>query len=83
MVAATINKDFKPQALTVFNGGQVVNKLEVKVMADYEGLILARQESESDECTTCPYKGMECENQCMEIELHYNPWIQSHYTKGR
>lgn len=37
-------------------------------MNDYEYLILQRQEDESDECSTCPYKGVNtCRNQCMRI----------------
>lgn len=35
---------------------------------DYEYLILEMQESEDDECMTCPYKGDKYKNQCMEIE---------------
>ena len=35
--------------------------------ADYEGLILARQESDADEYSTCEFKGEACESQCMEI----------------
>ena len=39
---------------------------------DYEEMILARQESEADDCTDCEYKG-NCHNQCMEIHCVYNP----------
>ena len=39
---------------------------------DHEDLILARQESEADDCTTCEYR-TRCRNQCMETEEHYNP----------
>lgn len=42
-------------------------------MESYEDLILDHQESEYDECTECPYKGDACNNQCMEIEIQYNP----------
>lgn len=42
-------------------------------MTDYEEMILKSQESEEDECATCPYKGDKCNNQCMRIEKHYNP----------
>lgn len=42
---------------------------------DYEELILDCQESEDDECITCPYKGNKYNNQCMRIEKHYNPYI--------
>jgi hypothetical protein len=35
---------------------------------DWEELILARQESEADDCTNCPYKGEKCRNQCTEGE---------------
>ena len=34
---------------------------------DYENMILARQDSEADDCTRCPYKG-HYDNQCMRIE---------------
>lgn len=41
----------------------------------YEELILERQENtETDECRNCPYKGVEtCRNQCMEEKTVYNP----------
>lgn len=33
---------------------------------DYEDMILARQEDyDSDDCSSCPYKGAACNNQCM------------------
>ena len=44
---------------------------EIK-MFDIEEMILERQESIADECHNCPYKG-KCNNQCMEVEEHYNP----------
>ena len=44
-------------------------------MYDMEEMILERQESEFDECHNCPYKG-KCNNQCMEVEEHYNPNLQ-------
>lgn len=35
-------------------------------MESYEDLILARQEDDfSDDCSSCPYKGAACDNQCM------------------
>lgn len=40
---------------------------------DYENLILASQDSEDDDCRTCPYRGTACRSQCMAIEEHYNP----------
>ena len=33
---------------------------------DYEDLILARQENEEDECSSCEFKN-KCRQQCMEI----------------
>ena len=44
-------------------------------MKDYEDLILESQESESDECTTCPYRETACNNQCLRVDYHYNPLI--------
>lgn len=44
-------------------------------MKDYEDLILESQESENDECSTCPYRGTACNNQCLRVEYHYNPLI--------
>ena len=41
-------------------------------MFDIEDMILERQESIEDECHNCPHKG-KCNNQCMEVEEHYNP----------
>lgn len=36
---------------------------------DYEGAILAKQEAICDECSDCPYAGVDtCKNQCMEEE---------------
>lgn len=45
---------------------------------DYEYLILANcdVDNTTDECTTCPYKGESCKNQCMEIIEVFNPYIQ-------
>lgn len=37
-------------------------------MHDYENAILSRQESEADDCATCPYKGTTCKNQCERVE---------------
>ena len=52
-------------------------------MIDYEDLILERQESEADECATCPHKVMECNNQCMEIEWHSNPFVSRYLATRR
>ena len=46
-------------------------------MIDYEYMILQQQESESDECRTCPNKGSNCRNQCMEI--HEGPRLEEVY----
>lgn len=35
---------------------------------DYEEAILAKQESEADDCTNCPYKH-NCDNQCLQSNL--------------
>ena len=48
------------------------NQQEEIKMFDIEEMILERQESIADECHNCPYKG-KCNNQCMEVEEHYNP----------
>lgn len=41
---------------------------------DYEEMILERQESDGNDCSSCPYAGIHtCRNQCMEIEEHWNP----------
>ena len=37
-----------------------------------EEMILERQESITDYCHACSYKE-KCNNQCMEVEEHYNP----------
>lgn len=46
---------------------------------DFEYLILnnSDEDNTADECTTCPYKGESCNNQCEEITEIYNPYIQS------
>lgn len=46
-----------------------------RTMSDYEGAILSRQESEKELCRHCEHKGSACNNQCMEIEFHFNPNI--------
>ena len=49
-------------------------------MGDYEDMILSRQEDEYDECAGCTYakdNGKGCRNQCMEIEVHYNPQLEA------
>ena len=44
---------------------------------DYEYLILnnSDEDNTTDECKTCPYKGQQCNNQCMQVEAVYNPYI--------
>ena len=49
-------------------------------MIDYEWLILERQESEAEDCATCPYNpkrnnGKLCNNECMEITELDCPWL--------
>lgn len=46
-------------------------------MFDYEYLILnnSDENATTDECISCPYKGQECNNQCMQVETVYNPYI--------
>ena len=46
-------------------------------MIDSEHLILnnSDENATTDECANCPYKGQECNNQCMQIETVYNPYI--------
>lgn len=39
----------------------------------YEEVIFERQENIEDDCKSCPYKGSECRNQCMEVKEIYNP----------
>ena len=43
---------------------------------DYEYLILNNSDENAiiDECVSCPYKG-QCNNQCMQVEADYNPYI--------
>ena len=43
---------------------------------DYEYLILNNNDENAiiDECASCPYKG-QCNNQCMQVEVIYNPYI--------
>ena len=43
---------------------------------DYEYLILNNSDADNttDECVSCPYKG-QCNNQCMQVETVYNPYI--------
>ena len=44
---------------------------------DYEGAILARQESVCSDCSDCPYAGIDtCKSQCMEIEEIYPSWYE-------
>lgn len=45
-------------------------------MIDYEEMIYEKQESEDEECSTCPYKGKECRSQCMKDQLVYNPMLK-------
>ena len=44
---------------------------------DYEYLILNNSDEDAiiDECISCPYKGRQCNNQCMQVEAVYNPYI--------
>ena len=44
-------------------------------MVDYEYLILNNSDIDNatDDCKICPYKGQECNNQCMQVETVYNP----------
>ena len=44
---------------------------------DYEYLILNNSDADNttDECKSCPYKGQQCNNQCMQVEAVYNPYI--------
>ena len=46
------------------------------IMIDYEYLILNNSDADNttDECVSCPYKG-QCNNQCMQVETVYNPYI--------
>ena len=48
-------------------------------MIDYEYLILNNSDTDNttDECKSCPYKGRECNNQCLQVEAVYNPYINS------
>lgn len=39
----------------------------------YEDAILNTQDSQSDECHDCEFKGTACHNQCMELKPIYNP----------
>lgn len=43
---------------------------------DYEYLILNNSDENAiiDECASCPYKE-QCNNQCMQVEAVYNPYI--------
>ena len=43
---------------------------------DYEYLILNNSDADAiiDECVSCPYKE-QCNNQCMQVEAVYNPYI--------
>lgn len=47
---------------------------------DYEEKILIAQESEDDDCVSCPYK-MKCRNQCMKEEKIYNPALKEFWSK--
>ena len=55
----------------------------VEQMSDYEGMILAWQESEADECFGCFYKGTNCNNQCMRIEEKYFDKEELKYVKRK
>lgn len=52
-------------------------------MTDYEEKILARQESEADDCIDCSYKGVTtCRNQCMKEHYIYNPVLSYLMSAG-
>lgn len=43
---------------------------------DYEEAILARQEAICDECSDCPYAGVDtCKSQCMKEEETWGFWL--------
>ena len=43
---------------------------------DYEEAILARQEAIWDDCSDCPYAGVDtCKSQCMEEEEVWGFWL--------
>lgn len=43
---------------------------------DYEGAILAKQEAICDDCSDCPYAGVDtCKSQCMEEEEVWGFWL--------
>ena len=46
-----------------------------------EEMILKRQEYNTDDCLTCPYKE-KCNNKCMEVEEHYNPNLKRKEDKN-
>lgn len=52
---------------------------------DYEEMVLEMQESDGNDCSSCPYAGIHtCGNQCMEIEKHWNPNLKGESNeKGR
>jgi len=54
-------------------------------MESYEDLILARQEDfDSDDCSTCPYKGIDtCNNQCMMETVMIFSIEEGRYVKQR
>lgn len=52
---------------------------------DYEDLILEKQESEEDDCSSCTYNpkrtGKMCNCQCEEIVEIYNPYLPRTFGK--
>lgn len=51
---------------------------------DYESLILARQEDDSqwDECSSCEFAGEACRGQCEEIEERTPSWLDMMLESG-
>lgn len=52
-------------------------------MRDWEDAILDRQESESEDCLQCPYKGIMCRSQCMEICYIQNPYLTDYQKEKK
>lgn len=51
-------------------------------MDSYEDLILARQESEAEDCTDCEHKE-NCRSQCMQEKKLYNPVIEAYLNRRK
>ena len=45
-------------------------------MYDYEEKILISQDSMEEDCTNCPYKGINCKNQCSKIKSVTPLWLK-------